>query len=350
MKHRLPILPAVALGILAAVAAGVFMARSVPGRAAGKAPAVSAPAVGVPAGDTPTGYAPVANRAVKNAPIGAIALGNAAADAASSGPANLIATPRAAELVEQAADRLASHATLSAKINLHSDLFGESLIAGGQYLQGPRDSRRVRLELKVRLGDKVCSLQQVSDGAALWVIQTTITQSRLGRVDVPRALAIMRQAGHAPGTSMLALGGLPVLLDRLIQSFEFTHLRSEKLGPTPTLVALGVWKPTMLAHLMPAQRPAIDAGKPANLGELPTYVPNQIEVFIGRDDLFPYQIDYVRAVRPGSHGENDRVLARMKFVDVHFDVPIDPAQFVYHPGEAVPVDETEAFAHRMLVR
>jgi hypothetical protein len=327
MKHRLPILPAVALGVLAAVAAGVFMAHTPTGWAAGNVSTVSTPAVSVPAGR-------------------AAAVGSPTP----SSRANLVPTPRAGELVVHAADRLASHATLSAKINLHSDLFGESLVAGGQYLQGPRDSRRVRLELKVRLGDKVCSLQQVSDGAALWVVQSSLSFSRLGRVDVPRALALMQQAGHAAGTGMLALGGLPVLLDRLNQSFDFTHVRTEQLGSVPALVALGVWKPAMLAHLMPDQRPAIDSGKPADQSQLPTYVPNQVEVFIGRDDLFPYQIDYVRAANPGSHGENDRVLARIKFVDVHFDVQVDSAQFVYQPGETVPVDDTEAFVHRMLVR
>ena len=40
----------------------------------------------------------------------------------------------------------------------------------------------------------------------------------------------------------------------------------------------------------------------------------------------------------------------MKFVDVHFDVPIDPAQFVFSPGERVPVDDTEAFLRRTLPR
>jgi hypothetical protein len=261
-----------------------------------------------------------------------------------------MAEPRAAELVERATEGLANHASLAAKINLHSDLFGESLIAGGQYLQGPRESRRVRLELKVRLGDQVCSLQQVSDGAALWVVQSSLSFSRLSRVDVPRALTLLQQAGHAPGVGMLALGGLPVLLDRLKQSFQFTHVRSEKLGPTPVLVALGTWNPAGLASFMPNQRAAIEAGKPADLAQLPTYVPNQVEVYVGRDDLFPYQIDYVRATSPGSHGDDDHVLARIKFVDVHFDVPIDPAQFVYYPGETVPVDDTQAFVHRMLMR
>ena len=330
MKHKLPILPAMALGIVAAVAAGVLTAHPPGGPAASEAPAFAQDpnipvAVAVPAvGATPVPSAP--------------------------GRTNLSAEPCAGELVAQATERLGSCATVSAKINLHSGLFGESLVAGGVYLQGPRESRRVRLELKLRLGDKVCSLQQVSDGNSLWIVQSSLSFSRLGRVDVARALTLLQQSGHAPQVGAPALGGLPVLMNRVTHAFEFTHLRSDKLGEMPVLVAQGQWKPAMLGELMPLQRQAIQSGQPPDLTQLPPYVPNLIELYIGRDDLFPYQIDYVRAATPGKHGDDDQVLASLKFVDVHFDTAIEPGQFAYYPGERVPVDDTESFVQRMLLR
>ena len=259
-------------------------------------------------------------------------------------------TPRAGDLVQQAIQRLASHDTLTAKISLSSALFGESLVATGQYLQGPRESRRLRLELKVKLGDKACSLQQVSDGQAIWIQQTTLTQSRLSRVDVQRAVTGLQQAGFRPGVDVLALGGLPALIDSLNRSFEFQSVRAEKLGNIPTFVVSGVWKPTALVQLMPDQKAAIEAGQPADLGRLPVYAPNQVEIFIGRDDLFTYQVDYVCAAKVDQHRDSDQVLARVKFVDVHFDTPIDPTQFVYQARDTVPVDDTEVYLQRLLRR
>jgi len=321
MKHRLPIFPAIILGIVGAVAAGLFLARAKKSEPASNATAK------VPATrSTASGIAPT------------------------HAHANLVPAPKPDDLVEQAAKQLASHGTVTAKINLQSELFGESLTVVGQYLQGAPDSRRLRLDLKLKQGGQVCSLRQVSDGTAVWIQQNTLETSRLGRIDVARAAAGMHQSGHRAGIDVLALGGLAQVLDSLHRSFEFRSLRAEKLGVHSTYAVLGVWKPAALERLKPTDQPGAEAGPPLNVADLPEFMPNQMEVFIGRDDLFPYQIDYYRAVQPGTRNDSDQLLARMKLVDVHFDVPIDPAQFVFNPGERVPVDDTEAFLRRTLPR
>jgi hypothetical protein len=319
MKHRLPIFPAIFVGIVGAVVAGLYLARH-----RHIEPVEDAVADQVPARSTATSGIPPSSRE------------------------NLVPAPRAGEIIGQAARQLASHDTVLAKINLHSEVFGESLTAVGQYLQGPPDSRRVRLELKLKLGDKVCSLQQVSDGNAIWCQQTTLKTSRLGRVDLQRALAAMQQSGFRTGVDVLALGGLSILLDSLNRSFEFQTMRSEKLGAVPTYVVLGVWKPKALAQLIAGDEPAPEGDAPLDLGQVPEYLPNQIEVYVGRDDLFPYQVDYLRAAHPGNRHDRDRLLARMKFVDVHFDKPIDPGNFVNPGGNTVPVDDTEAYLRRVI--
>src|SRR5262249_177511 len=112
----------------------------------------------------------------------------------------------------------------------------------------------------------------------------------------------------------------------------------------------GIWKPQALARLMAGDEQAAGAEPPGEPAPIPEYLPNQIEVYIGRDDLFPYQVDYLRAAHPGKHHDHDRLLAKMKFVDVHFDLPIEGTQFVHPPSEGVPVDDTEAFLRRVLPR
>ena len=101
----------------------------------------------------------------------------------------------------------------------------------------------------------------------------------------------MQQSGFRAGIDTLALGGLSILLDSLNRSFEFQSMRTEKLGMVPTYAVLGVWKSNALAKLLAGDQPAGDATPPA---DVPVYLPNQIEIHIGRDDLFPYQVDYLR--------------------------------------------------------
>ena len=265
MKHRLPIFPAIIMGIVGAVVAGLYLLRAI---------GTSNP-LKMPRRTTPRLDRRPARGFLRRV-------------------ARTLSPRRAAgEIIGQAARQLAGHDTVLAKINLHSEVFGESLTAVGQFLQGPPDSRRVRLELKLKLGDKVCSLQQVSDGSAIWSQQTTLTTSRLGRVDLQRALAALQKSGFRTGVDVLALGGLPILLDSLNRSFEFQSMRSEKLGLVPTYVVLGVWKPQALAQLIAGDQPTPEGAAPADLGQVPEYLPNQIEVYVGRDDLFPYQVDYL---------------------------------------------------------
>ena len=105
-------------------------------------------------------------------------------------------------------------------------------------------------------------------------------------------MAALQQSGFRTGVDVLALGGLSILLDSLNRSFEFQTMRSEKLGAVPTYVVLGVWKPKALAQLIAGDQPTPEGETPPDLGQVPEYLPNQIEVYVGRDDLFPYQVDY----------------------------------------------------------
>ena len=321
MKLSLPILPAVALGVLIAIGGGLLVARhraAAPPAASAPpaAPQTAPPIVPTRAASTPTEPAP---------PI------------------------EAGLLLAQAARQLASHDSVTAKVNLTSDFFGESLVATGQYLQGSRDSRRLRMDLKVQLGEKVCTLQHVCDGQAVWIRRTTLTQTFLGRVDLPRALAGLQQAGYQPGTDVLALGGLPLLLDSLGRAVDFRAMRSEQLRRQPTFVIVGAWKNSLLVHFAPDQKQAIESGVPADLTRLPALVPNQIEVFIGRDDLFPYKIEFLHVAVPGTC-RDEEVLASVKFNEVHFDIPIDAREFAFPTGDIVPIDETQAFIDRAKVR
>ncbi|MBI2825706.1 MAG: hypothetical protein HYX69_13560 [Planctomycetia bacterium] len=304
MKHRLPILPGIALGVVVAVVAGLLAART---RAGGEA-ASEPPA-------TVAGVAP-------------------------------------GDLLRRAAEQLARHDSIATKVRFRSNLFGQSLHGTGQFLQDRYASRRVRFELKTQLGDKISSVQQVADGEALWIRHTTLAGSQLTRIDVRRVLDALavHDSTHpaAQPAQHLALGGLPMLIESLTGSFDFPSVKPDQLGRLNVLVVTGTWKPAALAKLVPEEKERIESGAALDPDALPVYVPSQVQVYLGRDDLFPYKIDYQRKVTSAIYGDELRTMASIEFFEVRLNAPLDRVQFSYQPGDAIPVDETEKFIQRLL--
>jgi len=328
MKHRLPILSAVALGILGAVAAGFLTAHS--SRAGGQgseAPAFAA-------------RAPGAESAPPTVPQTSAATANPATE-----------MPPAAELVRRCLDQLALFDSLSVKLRCHSHLFDQSIDGSGLYLQAGHAPAHLRLELKMALGDDVCTLQQVCDGSALWTRRTLQKGVRLGRVDVPRALAA-RQARLAAGTQTtgaptadLALGGLPMLVDGVRRSFDLQLVRPARVGKTPVYMISGTLQPAMLAQLLADDKGTANADQPAKLSDLPEQAPTHVDLCVGREDFFPYKIDFKRIVDGKSDPDLVSPITSIEFYDVQRNIALDPVQFVYVPGEAA-MEDTDIYNSR----
>jgi hypothetical protein len=62
-------------------------------------------------------------------------------------------------------------------------------------------------------------------------------------------------------------------------------------------------------------------------------VPDQVVVTLGRDDWFPYRIEFLR-----TDGDSSESLLVAEFYDVQWNMPLDQRLFVYQPG-AAPVTE-----------
>ena len=112
----------------------------------------------------------------------------------------------------------------------------------------------------------------------------------------------------------------------------------------------GQWKREQLARVLPDQKEAIVKGAAPDLSKLPPQVPDQVVLLLGQDDLFPYRIEYRRQIpqKDAAPGESaSRALVTMDLYEVSLNVPIDPAQFGYQPGETEIVDQTDAFVQSM---
>jgi hypothetical protein len=349
MKHKLPILSAMLLGIVGAVVAGVMNAHSTKVQRAG--------------GDAPP-FGP--SSAAMTAPPQGVVLASAEAPLPAASPAPVIAaapnlTPapaapgvsQAADLVRRSIDQLALYETLSAKIRFHGNLLGHSLGGTGQYLQSGHAPIRLRMELKMSVGDDTCTLQQVCDGNALWIRRTTPGSVRLGHVDVARVMAArqarLATAPPAPGspTKELAIGGLPLLVDGVRRSFDLQTVQPAMVGNKVSAHKIsGMLNAAMLAQLLPEQKPPPAPGLPPDLKKLPVQAPTHVEVYIGVDDLFPYKLDFKRIVDGKTSLDDAESMYSVEFYDVQRNIALDPVQFVYQPGEIAPTDDTDVFISR----
>ena len=255
--------------------------------------------------------------------------------------------PLAAEKLERAIAAIESYQSVTAKLRQRIDLFDQQLVGSGTYLQGPAADHTFRLELRIQVGDRVSSLQHVSDGKTLWTYRQFFDEGKLTKVDLRRVIAALsKQAGVTPGvggTQWLGLGGLPKLLRSLDEHFEFEELTEHRLGELPVWRLRGGWKTKHLAVLLPDQKTALEAGQPANLKKLRAELPDEVVLYLGRDDLFPYRIDYCRrsdGLASATLGEasSKRTLLTLEIFEVGLNVPLDASRFVYQPG-ATPVPD-----------
>ena len=83
-----------------------------------------------------------------------------------------------------------------------------------------------------------------------------------------------------------------------------------------------------------------------DLGKMPEHLADHVLLFLGSEDGFPYRIEYRRRdpKRSGSSGApQDRSILTMEFFKVNLNASIDPARFVYHPGDLECPDTTADF-------
>ena len=253
-------------------------------------------------------------------------------------------------LMQAAATRLAETPSVVARVRHRMDLFGHQLVGSGNYLQQGRGAEILfRLELKIQTSDRSTSLEQVCDGRFLWIRRDWSDQATLGRIDLQRVRTAHTGAGRIDLYDALALGGLPNVLRQLNLAFQFEPPLAGRLGDVEIWVVRGNWRAERLAQLLPARKDALLAGD-SNLADLPPQIPRSVTVLLGKQNLFPYRIEYFH----GSEEEEasagrlaNRPLLTVEFFEVGFGTSIDPLRFSYQPGDLKLSDETDQFLQRL---
>jgi hypothetical protein len=254
------------------------------------------------------------------------------------------------ELVTRAALAAGSHDSVSASVRLRAEFYGRPMVGGGVYLQqGRGDALRLRFQLRLQLADATYSAVVICDGRYLWRDEQQPSGRRITRVDMGRVRDLFADSsvGSAPPRpEWLLEGGLPALMASLAGRFEFVAPETVSLSGTgsPAYVVRGSWRGAEVKATADTVDGQNIGGKPAG-SMLPETVPGMVMLVLGREDLFPYLIEFHRqAVESARHTQTgSRPILRLELFAVTTGVVLDEANFSYRPGEQEWVDVTDSF-------
>ena len=257
-------------------------------------------------------------------------------------------------LLRKSIEMIEGRHSISAEVTHCVDLFGKKFVGKGLYREqrsGPHPL--VRFELKTPTGGSESYLIQVCDGKYFWNYRVLLGQPRLDRIDLKRLAKAMEKQGRAGrgGTDLadtITLAGMPGLLRSMQESFQFDSAENEVLHSMPAWKLRGRWQADKLAVLLPEQAEVIRQGSgEVDLTRLPKHIPDHLYIWLGKDDLFPYRIEYCR--REKGSGES-RAIVAMQLVKVSFNVPLDPKCFVFQPRKVPVADRTSEYIAKMARR
>ncbi len=259
---------------------------------------------------------------------------------------------QAEQLLAQAIAMLERCPAFAAKTRQSVYLYGKHLVGSGDYLEYRQDGiHRFRIELKMQIGEELRSLQLVCDGRYLWRSESYQGRGSAERVDLARiARAVEGQTQPLSPDQLLwrtRLGGLSKLLRNLRDHFCFTAVVPTALADqTPVFRLEGSWRPDRLASLIHSEGVRVQIGK--RTGDLPEHIPDRVALFLGRDDLFPFRIEYRRrcaSLLPGE--EEERITVAMDLFEVSFHPAVNPSRFTFTPGNLEHSDQTDRFLERL---
>ena len=198
------------------------------------------------------------------------------------------------------------------------------------------------MELSIQAGQQTTSIKQISNGQSLWEHWRIGDKERVNHIDLRR---VERTLLKHPGTlgmssSNLASGGLLKLTTQLAANFDFDQqpVRTGQLGGIEVLGLAGIWKSDKLA----AAAPNAVEGNQIHFDRLPTHLPHQVELIVGKDDLFPYRVTYQK----WDGGDKPRLLpvVTTEFFEVAVGGALDASQFHYEePTHLQVADQTEVY-------
>jgi len=276
-------------------------------------------------------------------------------------------------LLQQAILNLETQSSVAGKIYYYFELFDNESIAGrGIYsAQMSQSGYLFRWEVHLPFENQPFRWWELFDGQNLWTYQSIHKDQKeqLSRVDVLQVAQHLKKQGNWPKIGEIGnwpgLGGLSRLLRSLQTNFQFTLVEQTSVRATdgqqtqhlPVWKLLGTWKPARLAALLPDQADRLQQGLPVRWEKVPPHIPDQVLLFLGQEDLFPYEIQYRR--KPSGRWTawlsqvawlqaKERRLAKLEFVELSLNVLPETESFHYQPPAPLkPTNTTSEFIQQL---
>lgn len=270
--------------------------------------------------------------------------------------------PTAEELeLDKAIAKVRAVQRVSADISQNVEMLGQKFKVSGTYLKDT--NYRIRLQLTLSgLGDAEATLLQVCDGKTLWDYQRVLdnTNQSYSKTEIAPVLKklddpILDPAFREQVTAQLGFAGPDALIAGLRKTVKFDQKAEETLDGKAVLVYRGQWKKRE-GLLAPNAQPL-----PATV-PLPPYIPSNIALYIGKDDGWPYKVEFVgnapsllqedtRRIGPDGRPIGAKTAAPkidpskvfLTYSNVKLNPEINPGQFAFQaPPDAKNVsDQTE---------
>ena len=259
------------------------------------------------------------------------------------------ADPGATEALDQALDALAPARIgwLETVVWQRVRLPEGSFQADGRYLLAP--DRRFRLELHTRQGKTEGDLLVVRDDDVLWEGWRVGGTGWKGVncIDVRQVLETLGNSAASREELLQARSfrGVTPLLRDLRERLTWVRRATIQLGGEPCLELTGVWRPGVLAKLLPGGQP------------WPNSLPTLCRLYLDAASLWPRRVEWWgpsgRAAGKNAGGTL-RLLAEMELRTPRFDQAIPDevcaSEFRFDPGTTTVKDRTDEFIAEFAMR
>ncbi|MBN2218236.1 MAG: hypothetical protein JW719_12750 [Pirellulales bacterium] len=264
-------------------------------------------------------------------------------------------------MLDRAIGLLERYHSVAANVTCEADLFGKRVAAKGDYREqrsGPLP--KVRLELKMPIGDKTGALVEACDGRYLWSYLRLADEEELTQVDLQRVVQELGSADAGSPTMSLSgtigMGGLAGLIRELKRNFQFDVIEPVPFRGEPAWELRGGWRPARLAAILPDQKDAILRGEAPRWEKMPGHLPSRVILTLGRDNLLPYRLDYRRQGRAAEGGATLDASAGVEgsvvveWFNLSVNEPMKPSEFEFSPGDVDVNNVTDTFIERLKTR
>lgn len=257
---------------------------------------------------------------------------------------------RAAELFQQARERLFEHASVQANMSQLVSLGTYKFRSSGAYMAG--EDFRYRLEYQVELADLQGSFLEVCDGQILHTrrqiakaegtaLTAAAAEVELTRRDIQRILRETRDNLDVPEAlhaAEIGLGGLPAVLASLERSMIFDAVREETLGGRDYFVLQGTWSEEHRGELM--------EGLGGVAGQIAGFLPDLVRIYLERETLFPERFVYLKRI--SEERQSYRPMLTVEFTDVTLGESLPAQAFIYVAPPGMEERDETAFFLQMI--